>query len=191
MRLRAFEPDDLPAVTALWNTSWADAPRGFAISSGDFARRVLAAPTFEATTLRVAGFVSGLEYSLPVAAEAYATSFIANLNAARDSFPEAVPCPLVLLVPEYVLIAILRSAPNFFSVRSGVYCFAAKPQETASLAQSITARDEQAVISLPLAEKLERITYVQSLLQDYQSLPPAQRDLKAEARLLHRSLKAS
>ncbi len=54
MPLRAFQSEDLPAVTALWNRCWADAPRRLTITEEDFARRVLAVPTMEATTLLVA-----------------------------------------------------------------------------------------------------------------------------------------
>jgi len=125
-------------------------------------------------------FVSGLEYSLPTAADAHATPFIANLNAARNSFSLVAPCPLVLWVPEYVLTAIARGAPDFFSIRSGVYYFAAMPEKTIHLTESITAAN------LLLAEKQERIEAIESLLADYQALLPAQRDRQAEARLLIR-----
>jgi tetratricopeptide (TPR) repeat protein len=131
-------------------------------------------------------FVSGLEYSLPTATDAHATPFVANLNAARNSFPLVVPCPLVLWVPEYVLTAIMRGAPDFFSIRSGVYYFAAMPGETIHLIESMTAGEAWTVANLPLAEKQERIAAIESLLADYQALPPAQRDRRAEARLLTR-----
>lgn len=131
-------------------------------------------------------FVYGLEYSLPTAADAHATPFVANLNAARNSFGLIVPCPLVLWVPEYVLTAIMRGAPDFFSVRSGVYYFASTPQETAAIAESMIAGEEWAVANLPLAEKLERIAAIESLLAEYRTLPDAQRDRRAEARLLNR-----
>ncbi|MBI1925761.1 tetratricopeptide repeat protein [Candidatus Poribacteria bacterium] len=130
-------------------------------------------------------FVYGLEYSLPIAADAHATPFVANLNAARNSFGQIVPCPLVLWVPEYVLTAIMRGAPDFFSVRSGVYYFASTPQETAALVELLMAGEEWVAASLPLNEKLERIDTIKGLLADYQALPPAQRDCRAEARLLN------
>jgi tetratricopeptide (TPR) repeat protein len=129
-------------------------------------------------------FVSGLEYSLPTAADAHATPFVANLNATRNSFPRIAPCPLVLWVPEYVLNAIARGAPDFFSIRSGAYFFASAPGETADIADALTSGAEWAPSSLPLAEKIERIAAIESLLADYQSLPLRQRDSDAEARLL-------
>ena len=131
-------------------------------------------------------FVSGLEYSLPTAADAHATPFVANLNAARNSFPQVLPCPLVLWMPEYVLTAIMRGAPDFFSVRSGVYYFAATPQETATFAESLTAGEEWQAANLPFEEKQERIAAIESLLDDYRGLPSAQRDRRTEVRLLTR-----
>lgn len=131
-------------------------------------------------------FVSGLEYSLPKAAEAHTTPLVANLNAARNSFPLVVPCPLVLWVPEYVLTAIARGAPDFFSIRSGVYYFAVTPEETKAFAESLTAGMAWTADSLPLEEKLERIAAIESLLADYQSLTHNQRDYRAEARLFAR-----
>ena len=131
-------------------------------------------------------FVSGLEYSLPKAETAHATPFVANLNAARNSFPLVVPCPLVLWVPEYLLNAVMRGAPDFFSVRSGLYSFVVTPQESATVAESLTAGEEWAAANLPLAEKIERIAALEGLLDDYKNLPLAQRDRHVEARLLAR-----
>ena len=131
-------------------------------------------------------FVSGLEYSLPTAADAYRTPLVGNLNAARNSFSLFVPCPLVLWVPEYVLTAIMRGAPDFFSVRSGVHYFAATPQETAASAESLTAEEEWQAASLSLAEKQERIASIEDMLEDYRAFPLEQRDFHAEARLLRR-----
>lgn len=131
-------------------------------------------------------FVSGLEYSLPAADEAYKLPFIANLNASRNSFPETIPCPLVLWIPEYVLNAIMLGAPDFYSIRSGTYFFAAYPSETSEIALALTAGSEWGTANLTLAEKKERIHAIKSLLSDYQALPPEKRDLQSEMRLLYR-----
>lgn len=128
-------------------------------------------------------FVSGLENSIPVAAHADATPLVANLNASRNSFPQVVPCPLVLWIPEYILNAIMLGAPDFFSVRSGAYYFAAAPSDTLELATSLVAGDNWVAASLRATEKQERIKAIQNLLADYESLPPEQRDYPAELRL--------
>ena len=131
-------------------------------------------------------FVSGLEHSLPELKDAEATQFIANLNASRNSFPQAVPCPLVLWVPEYVVTAITQGAPDFFSIRSGVYAFAAAPGELAGFARNLDAEQEWETTSLPLAEKQDRMASIRRLLADYEALPSAQRNRQVEMRLLYR-----
>ena len=131
-------------------------------------------------------FVSGLEYSLSVAAQAANTPFVANLNAARNSFSRYIPCPLVLWTPEYVLTAIMNGAPDFFSVRSGVYFFALSEQESSTFARSLSGGAEWRVEDLSINEKQERINHIENLLADYRILPQAQHDANAEARLLSR-----
>lgn len=143
----------------------------------DFLRASPAEPQADAV------FVSGIEYSLPVAAEAYATPFVANLNAARNSFPRVVSSPLVLWIPEYVLAAFMLGAPDFFSVRSGVYYFAATPGETMETANALTAGTSTDADNLSLAEKQERVEAIKILLADYEALPAGQRDLNTEKRL--------
>ncbi|HVG22042.1 MAG TPA: tetratricopeptide repeat protein [Blastocatellia bacterium] len=128
-------------------------------------------------------FISGIEYSLPVASESHVTSFVANLNAARNSFPNLLSGPLVLWVPEYVLTAIARGAPDFFSIRSGIYFFAATPGETADFANTLIAGSEWSAWNLTLTEKQERIAAIESLLADYEALPPDQRNYWIELRL--------
>jgi tetratricopeptide (TPR) repeat protein len=131
--------------------------------------------------------VSGLEYSLPTAADAAKTEFIANLNASRNSFPQTIPCPLVLFVPEYVLTAIAQGAPDFFSIRSGLFFFAATPGETIDTLRSLTSDNVAWLADLSKQEKQARVTAIQNLLADYEALSSDQRDLKAEMRL-HRQL---
>lgn len=129
-------------------------------------------------------FVSGLEASLPVPAEAPTAPLIANLNASRNSFAQRVPCPLVLWVPEYVLTAIAQGAPDFFSIRSSVYFFAAQSTEIARLSRSLSAREFWEVENLSQREKQDRITAIERLLADYEFLPDEQRDHQTELRLL-------
>lgn len=143
----------------------------------DFLRESLTEPQTDAV------FVSGIEYSLPVAAEAHATPFVANLNAARNSFPQVIPSPLVLCVPEYVLAAFMLGAPDFFSVRSGVYYFAVTPGETMETANALTAGTETATDNLSVEEKQERVEVIKSLLADYEALPAGRRELNTEKRL--------
>lgn len=128
-------------------------------------------------------FVYGLEYSLPSAADAHLTPLVANLNASRNSFPDGLKLPLVLWVPEYVLRAIMLGAPDFFSIRSGVYFFASNVTETSGLAEALTADNESVLGNLTREEREERVKAIEGLLADYQSLPYDKRDPDSELRL--------
>jgi tetratricopeptide (TPR) repeat protein len=128
-------------------------------------------------------FVLGLEYSLRTSDEARSSPLIANLNASRNSFPRVVRCPMVLWIPEYVVTAISRGAPDFFSIRSGHYSFVATPKDSMNVVQSVMAGDWAGVQNLSLAEKQERVESIKSLLADYESLTTEKRDLWTEARL--------
>ncbi|MEK6410036.1 MAG: tetratricopeptide repeat protein [Acidobacteriota bacterium] len=128
-------------------------------------------------------FVLGLEYSLRTSDEARSSPLIANLNASRNSFPRVVRCPMVLWVPEYIVTAISRGAPDFFSIRSGLYSFAATPKDSLSTVRSVMAGDWVGVQNLTLAEKQERVESIKSLLADYESLSTEKRDPSTEAGL--------
>lgn len=131
-------------------------------------------------------FVSGLEHSLPFISEAATTSFIANLNASRNSFPQTLPRPIVLWVPEYVLTAIVQGAPDFFSIRSGIYSFVATLEGLTEFAQTLSAGKHWQAASLPLAEKRDRLAAIEQLLAEYENLSAERRDRHAELRLLDR-----
>ncbi len=130
--------------------------------------------------------VTGLASSMPDPDTAHATPLVANLNAARNSFPVVVPCPLVLWLPEYGLTAISRGAPDFFSIRSGTYSFVARPDEIAVRTASATNGEYWQLGSLLAEEKRERISAVESLLDDYRSLPKESHEPRIEIKLLQR-----
>ena len=131
-------------------------------------------------------FVSGLEHSLPAVASAATMPFVANLNASRNSFPQTLPRPAVLWVPEYVLTAIAQGAPDFFSIRSGVYAFAATPEELTEFARTLSAGEHWQAQSLPLPEKRDRIAAIERILAEYETLPPSRKNRQEELRLLDR-----
>lgn len=132
-------------------------------------------------------FVSGLEYSLPVAAQAANTAFVLNLNASRNSFSRYIPCPLVLWMPEYVLTAIMNGAPDFFSVRSGVYFFASNFDEMQSSIQSILADNDLAVANMPLEQKRERLHTVLNMFEEYSQLETSTQNLQSRFNLMIRA----
>ncbi len=147
----------------------------------DTLREELAGPAANSTPAAV--FVFDLERSLPTAATAHSTPLIANLNAARNSFPLVVSCPLVLWVPDYVLTATMRGAPDFFSVRSGVFQFAALDAGHDEAVESLTAGEHWTAASLSAAEKTDRIHALKEMLNGFRFLPEDQRSPNAELRL--------
>ena len=130
-------------------------------------------------------FVFGLESWLTSGSEAEQSPFILNLNAARNYFPRDVPCPLVLWLPQHLLATIVRGAPDFCSVRSGLHSFCATPQARERIAEELTAPGPAALAGLGLGEKHERIAALTAMLHEYESLPPEFRDPRAESRLLN------
>lgn len=68
--------------------------------------------------------------------------FLANLNAARDAFPDAVGCPLLLWLTEYTVSLLARDAPDFFSVRSGYFRFYERRQDSVQYLGTIVTRED-------------------------------------------------
>src|SRR5947199_108305 len=80
-------------------------------------------PLFEPAPPPDAVFVYGMERWLRAETEtrrleSFSERFLSGINAHRNDFPSYIPCPLVLWVPDYILLAIQRYAPDFFSVHS-------------------------------------------------------------------------
>lgn len=101
-------------------------------------------------------FVQGLEYSISSDGEGNENALIHNLNISRDAFKKYLPCPLFLWLPEYALVKITRHAPDFFSVRSGMFYFSNPPEKvTEQIFQNI-ASSWLETSSLSLAEKLKK-----------------------------------
>ena len=132
----------------------------------------------------VAVFVFGLEDWLPAGAEAERSPFVLNLNAARNYFSQVASCPVVLWLPQHLLAAIARGAPDFCSVRSGLYSFCATPQARERVAKTLTSQDWTAIAGLALGEKHERAKALAEMLAEYEALPEELRDPLAESRLM-------
>jgi len=133
-------------------------------------------------------FITGLEVAVPNSEEAHRSLFIANLNAARDVLGQFLRRPLVLWLPEYVLHAIQRGAPDFFSIHSGVFRFAEAYASIEKAAQG--ALETPGLWTGDTAEeKGLRLAETERLLAEYRARPPDRRDAKAEAALLARLMR--
>ncbi len=128
-------------------------------------------------------FVQGLGSSISSDGTGDANNLIYALNISRDSFNDAFQCPIYLWLPEYAVIKITRHAPDFFSVRSGVFYFSSTAKQVISDIFQSTSSEWLETSSLPVAEKQKRIVMLESLLAEYQGLQEVKRDRKVEIRL--------
>ena len=128
-------------------------------------------------------FVQGLRYSIPSSKKAKQTAFIANLNVSRDSFPKFLSCPLILWLPEYAIGKIINGAPDFFSVRSGVFFFETDAEMMSQQISQAISTSYQEHDALLLEERQQRIENLKELLAEYQSLLENKRDLQTEYQL--------
>ena len=127
-------------------------------------------------------FVQGLERSIESEGEGADNLAVTNLNHYRDTFREVLSCPLVLWLPEYAIVKITNTAPDFFSIHSGIFYFSATAEKlTAQVFQSFI--DSLSVSSMPAAQKLKRIEALEKLIAEYEALPAAKRNRATEARL--------
>ncbi len=128
-------------------------------------------------------FVYGLESSFPKADEAAESKFVVTLNHSRNSFKRTLHCPLVLFLPEYALSAVYHGATDFYSIRSGVYLFSAKAEETEQLISEQSSQGYTELSGLLFEERQNRIKTIKEWLTEYQSLPDLQRNLEKENNL--------
>jgi len=105
--------------------------------------------------------VVGLETSCPSAAPEQPV--LRALNLSRPEWPERLPRPVVLWVPEYLLKLLAREAPDFLDWRSDTLYFA---EPTVEELRPLDSRlwGGAARLSLPLEERLERLTELRSRL---------------------------
>ncbi|MCW3055330.1 MAG: Tetratricopeptide 2 [Chthonomonadales bacterium] len=136
------------------------------------------------TPLPDAVFIYGLENWIPDTAAPKSVPFLLNLNASRDYFSSECPCPLVFWIPEYLFGLILRDAPDFASVRSGFYYFAAPFLTVPELDQTVERLEQHRAKNLTGPEKEERLVTLSALLAQTRALPEERRDSNAEIRIL-------
>lgn len=77
--------------------------------------------------------VSGLEQSIFAHEKPHSAPVLAGLNIGRSSFFTRLPCPLLFWMTPDALTLLSRGAPDFFSIRSGVYRFEESVPELSSI----------------------------------------------------------
>jgi len=128
--------------------------------------------------------VYGLEAWLPAGDESETSPFVRNLNAARNHFPRLFSGALVLWLSDHLLTAVARGAPDFCSVRSGTYLFAASPKERLETAGLLQVLGLDGVAGLSIEEKRRRAEDLESMLNEMERQPESERDAGRYRRLL-------
>jgi len=129
-------------------------------------------------------FVSGFENVISGSASPHSQPFLLNLNATRNNLYDLIPRPLVLWFPPYVLKPMLDAAPDFFSVRSGVYVFSLTPKERQEIAKSADFAGKSEFLGFSDDERSRRVVEMERLLSEFRSLPVRERSFIDEARIL-------
>ncbi len=128
-------------------------------------------------------FVSGFENVISAVAQPRSHPLLLNLNATRNNFYSLLPRPVVLWVPPFAIRAIAQAAPDFVSVRSGVYTFALSPEERKQMAEIAAAIGQVEILGFERSERDKSIAQMHFLLTEYCSLPEHERNTLDEAQI--------
>ena len=111
------------------------------------------------------------------------SEFVADLNATRNAFSAALNCPVLFIVPEHILVGIQRGAPDFFSVRSGVY-FLDTPPEARLLPtfDVMQSAELSTAMGVGIAGRQRQAAEWEEILNGFRALPAERRDPLAELR---------
>jgi tetratricopeptide (TPR) repeat protein len=131
-------------------------------------------------------FVYGFENTVSGSAASRPDPILLNLNMTRNNLYAVLPRPVVLWVPLFVLTAVANAAPDFLSVRSGVYTFPMDAEERREMVGAVGSLELFGLLGLGQAQRLERIGEMTQLLSEYRSLPVSVRSRLDEARIMDR-----
>jgi tetratricopeptide (TPR) repeat protein len=127
--------------------------------------------------------VTGLESWLPTGKKGDSHPFIKNLDAVRNHFSLVYSGTLILWLSEKLLDVVSMGAPNFLSIRSGIFYFVdqkiTKTQDRWEK-NSLADIDHQ---GLSYEERLRRLETLKEILKELQEIPEKNRDLKRERSL--------
>jgi tetratricopeptide (TPR) repeat protein len=111
-------------------------------------------------------FVHGLESVLDLTERQSPAMTLFNLN--RDYAANRFPIPVVFWAPDFAMAEFARQAPDFWSVRSGTYCFTGDDAEART---SLGRLEEGFDWSLSRKEKLERGRILEHILAELEADP--------------------
>jgi len=130
-------------------------------------------------------FIYGMENWIRNDEDPRSVPFILNLNAARNHFYTDCPCPFVLWMPEFLLALIAAGAPDFASIRNGLYVFTPSPTEEKEAILATQRLEWTELTGLSLPQKQQRLKELEEMLLRVQNLPKDRRNPQDEASLLN------
>ena len=92
---------------------------------------------------------------------------LTNLNYARDSFPVAVPHPVLFALPDYAVTRIAQFAPDFWAWTSATFRFQTPPETRDRLTSEASNYSHNPNRFFANPEQGERIDLLERLLQEY------------------------
>jgi tetratricopeptide (TPR) repeat protein len=116
-----------------------------------------------------------------------AKSVLGRMNHDRELIRGAVPAPLLIWLPDFALDQVAQAAPDFWALRAGVCEFPANQEIWEGDTIAVFGRDDIALLTLSLQERLKEVRQLEQLLQPVQSLSKEDERMQAvNARLLNR-----
>ncbi|MCY7332226.1 MAG: tetratricopeptide repeat protein [Pseudanabaena sp. CAN_BIN31] len=92
---------------------------------------------------------------------------LTNLNYARDSFPVAIPHPLLFALPDYAVTRLAQFAPDFWAWTSSTFKFETLPETRDRLTSQASSYSHDPNRSFAKPERSDRIDLLERLLQEY------------------------
>jgi len=92
---------------------------------------------------------------------------LTNLNYARDSFPVAIPHPLLFALPDYAVTRLAQFAPDFWAWTSSTFKFQTLPETRDRLTSEVSNYSHDPNRSFSKPERSDRIDLLERLLQEY------------------------
>jgi len=92
---------------------------------------------------------------------------LTNLNYARDSFPVAIPHPLLFALPDYAVTRLAQFAPDFWAWTSSTFKFETLPETRDRLTSEVSNYSHDPNRSFSKPERSDRIDLLERLLQEY------------------------
>lgn len=111
-------------------------------------------------------------------------TILTNLNYARDSFPVAVPHPVLFALPEHDVTRLAQFAPDFWAWTSATFKFYTPNQTYDEIILDVSDNfnnfDDDFDVDVDQPEITERISLLEKLLQEYREDTEANNRLKIE-----------